>query len=156
MITVADITVDDFKDHFVRDFSYAIPSGETESIYDCQRDYVMDADITKAYAEAGINFNEGLFSTDDQLKISFLYLAAHYLVNDLQTSAQGLGSGSMFPVSSRSVGPVSETYAVPDWIAKDPVWSMYATTRYGLKYISLVKPLLIGNVVVYEGATTQW
>jgi len=154
MITVSDIVVDDFKDFFVRDFQYAIASGQTESIYKCEKDYIMDSDIEKAFAEATINFNESLFGTDESLKITFLYLSAHYLVNDLQTSQQGLGSSGFFPVSSRSVGGVSESYAIPTWMLDDPVLGAFSTTRYGQKYISLIKPLLIGNVVVYEGATT--
>lgn len=156
MITVDEITVDDFKDHFVRDFDYAIPSGETTSIYDCQKNYVMNADITKAFSEAKMNFNESLFDTDSSLKLTFLYLTAHYLVMDLQMSQQGPGSGSQFPVQSRSVGPVSESYSIPDWISKDPMWSVFATTRYGMKYISLVRPLLVGNVFAYQGASTPW
>ena len=154
MITVADIVVDDFKDLFVRDFQYAIQSGETVSIYSCQKDYVMDADITRAFAEADINFNESLFGTDASLKLTFLYLAAHYLVNDLKAAEQGSRSAGEFPVSSRSIGGVSESYAIPNWILNDPVLGQFATTKYGMKYISLVKPLLIGNVVVYEGSTT--
>lgn len=156
MITIADIVVDDFKDLFVRDFQYAIASGETESPYDCQKDYVMDSDITRAFAEATINFNEALFSTDDSLKLTFLYLSAHYLVNDLQTAKMGLSSNGFFSVNSRSIGSVSESYTIPEWMTKDPVLGAFATTRYGQKYISLIKPLLIGNVVVYDGATTYY
>jgi len=154
MLTVAEIVVDDFKDHFVRDFQYAIQSGETESIYSCQKDYVMDSDITKAFSEADANFNESLFGTDASLKMTFLYLAAHYLVLDLQASEQGAGSNGSFLVSSRSVGGVSESYAIPNWMLNDPVLGAFATTKYGQKYITLIKPLLIGNVVVYQGATT--
>lgn len=156
MISVSDITVNDFKNLFTRDFKYAIPSGSTESPFPCPTDYVMDTDIDRAFLEATINFNEALFSDDNQLKITFLYLAAHYMVNDLQTASQAMGSSSSFPVSSRSVGGVSESYSIPEWMLKDPVLGSFASTRYGQKYISLIKPLLIGNVAVYEGATTPW
>lgn len=154
MISVDDITVDDFKSLFVRDFEYAIPVGKTESVFECQKDFIMDSDITRAFSEAKINFNESLFSTDDSLKLTFLYLAAHYMVNDLQTAQQGIGSGAVFPVNSRTVGSVSESYSIPEWMLKDPILGSFSTTRYGQKYISLIKPLLIGNVMVYEGATT--
>lgn len=154
MITVSEITVDDFKTWFHRDFSYYTPAGETESIADCASNYVTDYDITKAMTEASINFNVSLFSESAQLMTTFLYLSAHYLVNDIQTSGDGLRSSGQFPVSSRSVGSVSESYAVPEWMIKDPNLSFYSTTRYGQKYLSLIKPLLIGNVVVYTGATT--
>jgi hypothetical protein len=154
MITVDEIVVDDFKAWFTRDFEYSIPLGATVSPYDCQKDYVMDSDITKAFTKAKMNFNPGLFGDTETLKATFLYLAAHYLVTDLQASEQGPSSTGYLPVASKSVGPVSESYAVPEWMTKNPVLGFYATTRYGQEYLSLVKPLLIGNVSVYEGATT--
>lgn len=158
MITVADIVVDDFKTLFKRDFTYAIALGATTSSYPCdiQKDMITDDDINRAFLEAKINFNEALFSDSAQLKLMYLYLAAHYLVYDLTTSKQPFGSGSSYPVSSRSIGNVSESYMVPAWVSEDPVLGSFATTRYGVKYISLLKPLLIGNVQVYEGATTPW
>jgi hypothetical protein len=154
MITVDDIELDDFKTWFTRDFTYATIVGETVAREDCSCEYITDADLTKAFTEAKINFNQGLFGTDDQLKTTFLYLAAHYLVNDLQTATAGVGSAGFFPVTSRSVGSVSESYGLPNWMMNDPVFGAYATTRYGQKYLSLIKPLLVGNVAVYEGATT--
>jgi len=154
MITVSDITLDDFKSWFVRDFTYATPVGLTgpSAVSSCSD--ITDADLTKAYTEAEMNFNESLFGEDKMLRMTFLYLAAHYLVNDYQTSGVGVGASSMFPVSSRSVGPVSESYAIPNWAINDPVLGAFMTTRYGQKYLSLIKPLLIGNAVVYQGATT--
>ena len=152
-MAISDITVDDFKTHFSRDFEYAIPIGMTSSPYDCEQSYVTDLDINKAFSEATINFNEGLFGDDDTLKITFLYLSAHYLCNDLQSSMQGIGSAGQFPVNSRSVGGVSESYNLPDWI-NDPILGYFSTTRYGQKYVSLIKPLMIGNISVCEGATT--
>ena len=61
MRTIAskDITVQDFKDHFTRDFKYA--SGH---LLECQSEYVTDADITKSFNEALVNFNDTLFSDD--------------------------------------------------------------------------------------------
>ena len=154
MITVAEIDVDDFKGWFTRDFIYATPLGMTAPIDDCLDNYVTDADITKAFTEADISFNPAIFGEDAALKTTFLYLAAHYLVNDLQTAASGVASTGYLPVQSRSVGPVSESYAIPEWMTRDAVLGLYATTRYGQKYLSLIKPLLVGNVVTYEGATT--
>jgi len=110
--------------------------------------------VVKAFKEAIVNFNPGLFSTDDQLEVCYLYLAAHYLVNDIQTAQQGVNSTGYAPVNSRSVGSVSESYTLPDWMAQDPYLSNFTTTRYGQKYLSMIKPLLIGNVQVYQGWTT--
>lgn len=154
MITPNDITVDDFKTWFSRDFQYQIPAGSIVPKPGCPSDFVRDDDITKAFTEAKCVFNPGLFGDDDSLKTTYLYLAAHYLVNDLQTSAQGVNSVGFFPVNSRSVGGVSESYTIPEWVTKDPILSAFSTTRYGIKYLSLIKPLLIGNVQVAFGWTT--
>ena len=153
-LLIDDIKIDDFKDLFVRDFDYSIASGQTTSIYDCQKEYVMDSDITRAFSEAKMNFNPSIWPSDEALLIAYLYLTAHYMVGDLQAAEQGIGSSGNFPVSSRGVGPISESYAIPEWMMRDPNIAYFATTRYGQKYLSLVKPLLIGNAVVYEGATT--
>lgn len=115
--------------------------------------YVLDADITKAFAEAKILFNTGLFETDSQIQLAYLYLTAHYLVNDIQTANQGLQSSASFPVNSRSVGSVSESYSIPDRYLKDPAMSFYTRSGYGLKYLSLVLPKLVGNVISVQGKT---
>lgn len=154
MITPQDVTVDDFKTWFSRDFLYETPVGSVIPKPGCPNNYVRDTDIEKAFLEAQQVFNASLFSTDDSLKIPYLYLSAHYLVNDLQTSAQGLASTPYSMVNSRTVGNVSESYEIPEWMKKDPILSAFATTRYGQKYISIVKPLLIGNVAIAYGWTT--
>lgn len=139
------IDVEDFKSHFFRDFTY---------VEEVTTPGVMDEDIEKAFLEALANFNAGLFGDDNTILIAFLYLSAHYLCLDMQAASQGLGSVAAFPVVSRTVGSLSETYNVPLWLQHDPVMSAYATTRYGLKYISIIRPLLIGGISVYTGATT--
>lgn len=117
--------------------------------------FVLDEDINKAFVEAAVNFNEELFSDDDQKKVTFLYLSAHYLVIDL-TAAKNAGQAGIAGVlNSRSVGNVSESYTVPKWITDSPILSLYATTTYGIKYVSLIRPALIGNIAIAEGMTTS-
>jgi len=144
---ISEITIQDFKDHFTRDFPYYSGSG-------CSKEYVTDTDLNRAYLEASVNFNESLFPNQDQLEIAYLYLAAHFLCIDMQMAAQGLNSVGYNPVTSRTVGSISESYQVPEWLSKDPILSAYTTTRYGQKYLTIIRPLLVGNVTVYEGATT--
>lgn len=148
MLDPADISVADFKAQFPRGFTYVGTSTCANE------EQVRDDDITRALAEANINFNPALFSDDATLRMAFLYLSAHYLCNDLQTAMQGIGSTAQMPVNSRSVGGVSESYQVPEWVSRDPFLGYYATTRYGMKYLSIIKPLLIGACAVYQGATT--
>jgi len=114
--------------------------------------YITDKDITKSYSQACINFNAGLFSSDDDIKIGYLYLTAHYLVSDLNEG--GIDSDSNNQVSSRTVGNITESYVVPEWINKDKILSYYTNTAYGKKYLSLILPSLVGNVECVEGATS--
>jgi hypothetical protein len=115
--------------------------------------YVLDADIEKAFNEAKITFNQSLFSSEENVKIGFLYLTAHYLVNDLRAALKGLSGTAAFPLQSRSVGSVSESYGIPEMYLKNPVYSFYTQSAYGLKYLNLILPQLVGNVVSVMGAT---
>lgn len=147
------ITVDDFKSLFFRDFQY-LPSDPSGLSPDQKLKYVWDQDITRAFSEARILFNQGLFGTDDQIKMAFLYLAAHYLVTDLKTAASGSGGGGGAGVlTGRTVGNVSESYEVPQAYKDNPAFALLSRTGYGLKYLSLVIPRLVGNVAAVCGAT---
>lgn len=176
------ITVDNFKEQFYRDFNFVdtwiAGTYNTNDIvfylpnfkfYKCLNDgvtseppsadwslltpddKVSDLDITHAYAEADITFNTTLFNNDADMVLAFLYLSAHYLVNDL--SAGGIEGGVGGIVNSRSVGNVSESYAIPEWQTKSPIFSFYTKSSYGLKYLNMIMPRLRGNVASIEGAT---
>ncbi len=136
------IAVSDFKAHFVRDFSYGSTS-----------DKVMDADISKAMSEAKITFNQSFFPDDASVRLGYYYLTAHYLVIDLQNASAGLAGVSSNPVSSRSVGSVSESYAIPDKYLKNPVLAFLSKTGYGQKYLSMILPQMVGNMASVAGWT---
>lgn len=146
-------TVQNFKDEFYRDFTYGDAPDEGDS-YDPS--VVIDRDIEKAISEAEINFNPNLFGDCKTQNLVFSYLVAHYLVSDMQRATEGLNSSGVQIVNSRSIGSVSESYSVPEELINDPVLGQFATTSYGAKYLGLIKPLLIGGVAVYEGATTPY
>ncbi len=116
--------------------------------------YIQPQDITNAFAEAQVIFNPGLFTTDAVITLAYLYLTAHYLVNDLRTAAQGVESGGSFPVSARSVGSMSETYQIPDRYKDSPQLAFFTTTGYGQKFLSMVLPNLVGNFGHVYGGTT--
>lgn len=115
--------------------------------------YILDADIEKAFAEAAILLNQSLFTSDDNIRLGYLYLTAHYLVNDIRAGQGGIRASGSFPVASRSVGNVSESYSIPHAYMDNPVYSFYTQSAYGLKYLSLVLPGIVGNVVAVGGAT---
>lgn len=146
MSIIDTITTDDFKSNFYRDFAYA----------DNQSDYtkIIDNDINKAFREACSNFNENLFEDEEEQKMAFLYLAAFYLVLDIKNSSAGLNSSFVGFTTSKSVDNVSESFYIPDWIKKNPVYSIYMNNGYGQKYISLLYPRLIGGMYLVKGETT--
>jgi len=122
-------------------------------VSDDLENYILDSDITKAFSEAMITFNQALFTSETNIEIGYLYLTAHYLVNDIRASQAGISGTGSFPVASRSVGSVSEAYGIPDAYMKNPVFSFYTQSSYGLKYLNMVLPRLVGNVVSVEGGT---
>ena len=128
-------SISDFRSFFARDFNFAPASDPTNL------DYIQPADITRAIAEANINFNASLFQDPS---IPFIYLVAFHLVSDLQNSAKGISSQSKFPISSNSVGGVSLTFQIPDKFAKNAVIQQYAQNGYGKKYLEFALPGLVG------------
>ena len=112
---------------------------------------IADKDITNAYAEACVNFNPSLFGDDDNMKLAYLYLTAHFLVIDLNLNGlSSQGQGGL--VNSRSVGSVSESYTIPDWQQK-AIPSFYTKTNYGQKYWALILPRLAASTFTVKGAT---
>ena len=130
-----------------------IPTNTTDwELYnDSVLNYTQDADILEAVAEANVNFNEGLFSDEATKKLVFLFLVAHYLTLDFNIA---LGVAQIGLTTSKSVGSVSESYSLPNWLINNPALSSYATTPYGIKYASLIRPYLVGNVFVVKGGIT--
>lgn len=130
-----------------------LPTNTTDwKLYnDSVLNYTQDSDILEAFEEAKINFNEGLFPDDTVALSMFLFLAAHYLTIDFRNA---LGNNQLGILTSKSVGSVSEGYAIPSWILNNPALSMFATTGYGVKYASLLKPYLTGNFFIVKGSTT--
>ena len=116
-------------------------------------DYVQTQDITNAFAEAQAVFNQSLFGSNANITLAYLYLTAHYLVNDLRTAAQGVDSTGAFPVSARSVGSMSESYQIPDSYKNNPQLAFFTSSGYGMKFLSLLLPNLVGNVVAVFGGT---
>ena len=131
-----------------------VPTDTTDwqEVQDYVLNYTQDSDIINAIAEAEVNFNEGLFANKSTAKLVFLYLVAYYLTIDFQNAMAAMGGGGI--VQSKSVGSVSESYAIPQWMLNNPSFSMYAQNGYGRKYLSLIRPYLLGNIILSKGRTT--
>ena len=131
-----------FKAQFTRDFPYKTTS-----------DGVMDSDIQTALTMAGFLVNETLFSDEPSFQFAYNYLAAHYLVMNIKSSTQGLGGSFAWLEASKSVGSVSQSFAIPADILKHPQLAMLSKTNYGATYLSLVLPLTYGQVNAVSGGT---
>lgn len=121
---------------------------------DSTDNYIQDADILRAFNEAKINFNTSFWKDDETAEMVFYYLAAHYLVIDLRNRQSPLLLGYKGLTQSKSVGSVSESYAIPQWMLNNQILGSYAQTGYGRKYISLIQPYLVGNIILSPGRTT--
>ena len=127
------------------------PSDNWELYNDTTDNYITDEDISRAFVEAKINFNPNLFSNCEEMRMTYCYLAAHYLVIDLNNAMNPLALGKMGFVTSKHVGSVSESYGLPQWVLNDSKLGLYAQTGFGLKYLSLITPKLTGNIIFTPG-----
>ena len=187
-MSINDISIDDFKEYFFRDFAF-LPLFSIDELYsiddvvcytdnkfykslvddndslptddekwattsDKKLNYLLDADVEKALGQAKINFNSNLFD-DEGLRIAFLYITAFYMVYDIQTSNLGLSGSFKGFTSSKSVDGVSESYAIPDWMLNNATLGLYGDNPYGRKYLSILAPYLVGNIILSTGGTTN-
>lgn len=136
------ITTNDFKTFFVKDFNYGNEDGQ-----------VSDADIARAISEANMNFNENLFDSEEDKKLIYLYLTAYYLVVDINNINTQGSSNNGGLLTYRQVRNVAESFKVPKWIEENPMFSQFAQNGYGLKYLNMIYPYLVGPVGIVKGAT---
>ncbi len=115
--------------------------------------YVADEDITRAFSEAQVSFNQALFGSDAEIQQAYLYLTAHYMALDIRTAMGGVFSTGENPMNSRTVGSVSESYTIPQAYLDDPVLVFYTKTGYGMKYLNFILPRVRGNFGVVHGWT---
>jgi len=133
MPNIPPIDINDFKTYFARDFNYGT-----------NLDQILDSDIIKAINQANIFIHRGIIP-DNYLVTAFQYLTAHFLVINYRMSFNGVQSVGQQIVQSNSQG-VTESYAIAKDFTKSTVLNSYAKTDFGLFYLSIIKPLLIGNV----------
>ena len=138
------------------DNNTAVPSNTTywKLVNGSKDDYISENDIIRAFTEARVNFNPNLFEDCEIASTVFYYLTAHYLVIDLNNANNPLAMGLMGFATSKHVGSVSESYGIPQWMLNSKTLGLYAQTGYGRKYLSLIAPYLVGNIIYTPGATT--
>jgi hypothetical protein len=140
-------TVADFKSRFDRDFPFC---GSDQTDFS----KVRDVDVTRAFTSVTLNFNPNLFNSQASFTEAYLLLTAHYLVTALNAAAQGVRGAGEWLTNSKSVGQVMESFTIPDRILKSPFLAAISKTTYGMQYIAMIAPLLVGNVSLVVGDTT--
>lgn len=135
-------TVADFKAQFTRDFPYGAAANQ-----------VNDSDISAAIIEAGVNFTQSLWGSQQEYSLAYLLMTAHMMVMALRGSSQGIAGQYEWLVSSKGVGSVSEGLSIPQKILDNPRFAMLTKTTYGARYLQLVLPRMIGQVFTEFGNT---
>lgn len=149
-------SVADFKAQFppVRYFTYGTGPGN-----------VMDADIQNAINLASIDFNPSQWDTTTPIgsttegTIAMNYLAAHYLVWDVQGAGglssvpkgRGIKNQGSGVIENKSVGSVSVSLAILNLAREDPILGPLLETTYGKIYLKLLYPRCVGNVGLVSG-----
>jgi hypothetical protein len=115
---------------------------------------VTDYDIARALSPAGaFNFNAGLFASQGEFTYAAGLLAAHYLVASVVAGTTGLGGKANWLTSDQSGGNVSQSFEIPERIKKSPYLALLSKTPYGMQFLELVLPQLIGNMQVFPRRT---
>lgn len=136
-------TVAEFKTQFTRDFPFGTNAKTS----------ILDSDISSAFIFANPNINPALFPDQVTYSLGYNLLAAHFLVLNLRSSSQGISGQYNFLQSGKGVGPMSESFAIPQRILDNPYLAMYCKTNYGTMYVQMVLPYLSGQMITVCGGT---
>jgi len=151
-------TVAQFESMFTRDFSYGPGI-----------DKVRPVDIQNALNMASGIFNPSLFDSSpigvapnltSEALMAYLNCSAHFLVLSLQAVGglnkvgAGIYSQGEGTVTGKSVGGVSINFSWPSFVTDSPVLYNFTKTSYGVAYLQILMPRLVGNVGVVAGEVT--
>lgn len=136
-------SVQDFKDQFPRDFPYGTDPNTS----------VLDSDIAYAFQLVNFNINQCLFPDQGTYTVAYNLLAAHYLTMNIRSSSQGINGQFAFPVNSKAVGSVSESFTIPATFSDNAYMMMLTKTNYGAMYLQLLLPQLIAPMGIAYGTT---
>jgi hypothetical protein len=102
--------------------------------------YVSDAEIQSALDNAKCLFNTNLCFPSDCFTINtFLLLVAHELNNAI--NGAGMQADAGMYESSRKVGNVAQGFSIPPFMLEDSFWLYYRSSKYGIDYATLMRPL---------------
>ncbi|GHU26645.1 hypothetical protein FACS1894152_1700 [Bacilli bacterium] len=118
--------------------------------------YVLDSDIARAMIQAEGNFCSLLFNrtVEELYREYFLLLTAHYLLMDYGMVSNDLGDYSSSGVMvSKSIGGVSASYSLPNYMMEDPFFYELSKNPFGRKYLDYISKNRHGHIMVFQGYT---
>lgn len=138
------------------DNNTSLPTDTTnwQAVKDSIYNYITDNDIKRAMSQALSNANYNFGYDDEERIMIYLHLIAFYLVLDWQNASRGVNSGYSGLLASKSVDGVSESYNFPQWMVNSPLYSLYSSNGFGMKYLSLIIPYLSCTILFSPGRTT--
>lgn len=136
-------SVADFQNQFFRDFNYGTDVNNN----------VLNRDIANAFVMTNITINPALWADQASYSLGYLLLSAHFMVLSLRSSSQGINGQFNWAQNSKTVGPVTESFEIPERIKNNPDFMQYYKTNYGAAYMALLWPLLCGQMFTVAGHT---
>lgn len=134
-----------FQQYFQRDFPYTNDSVTLTG--------VNNLDINNALIIMSYNINQKLFPDQTSYTVGALYLAGHYLVLAIRQGTQGITGNWPWLESSKSVGPASQGFNIPQRILDNYKLSFLSKTYYGMLYLDFISQYLNGAAMVLPGRT---
>lgn len=115
---------------------------------------VTDFDIVNAFlAVEAFGAPQQLFATQDSYSTAYNLLAAHFMVTSFLASSQGVMGKPAWLTASKSVGPISESFQIPERVQKSVTFSRFSATTYGVRFLEIIAPRLVGNLVTFYRET---
>lgn len=115
---------------------------------------VTDFDLAQAFTAAfNFNISPGLFGSQAAFTYALNLLAAHQLCSVIRAGASGLFGQPDWLLSSKSAGDVASSFSIPDRVKRSPIFARLSKTTYGMQFIELVSPQIIGNLQAFHRDT---
>lgn len=132
-----------FKAFFDRDFPFGTDMNTS----------VREQDVLRAFSEVNTQINQTLYLSQAAYTYGYMYFSAHTLATNLQNSSQGMNGQYNWIQQSKGVGPISESFAIPEQIQKNPYFAALTKTTYGNKYLMDLLPRMTGAMGSVFGNT---
>lgn len=140
--------------------------GPRDFIYTSGIEGIMDSDISNGLNLASSVYNPELFSTvpigiapniTSEAVLAYCYAAAHFVVSSVQSvgglgkKGRGVRSQGEGMTGNKSAGGLSLSMEWPSSIKDSPMLFQMTRTTYGMQYLQILAPLLVGNVSAVWG-----